>query len=83
MTAKPNPELVDAENPEWTDADFAAAKPFGDLPAGLKAKLARGRPRSEAPKVAVKLRLDQEVVARFKAGGPGWQTRINDTLRKA
>ena len=83
MTAKPDPERVDAENPEWTDADFAAAKPFEDLPASLKAKLTRGRPRLETPKIAVKLRLDQDVVARFKAGGPGWQTRINDTLRKA
>jgi uncharacterized protein (DUF4415 family) len=34
-------------------------------------------------KVAVSIRLDEDVVAKFKAGGPGWQTRINAALRKA
>ena len=31
----------------------------------------------------VTLRLDPDVVERFRAGGPGWQSRINDALRKA
>jgi uncharacterized protein (DUF4415 family) len=30
--------------------------------------------------VAVSLRLDQAVVDGFKAGGPGWQTRMNAVL---
>ena len=42
-----------------------------------------GRPKAEHPKVAVSLRLDQDVVARFKASGPGWQTRMNNALRNA
>ncbi len=42
----------------------------------------RGRPPLLNPKQSVKLRLDAEVVARFKADGEGWQTRINDALRK-
>ncbi|MBF0355317.1 MAG: BrnA antitoxin family protein [Alphaproteobacteria bacterium] len=29
------------------------------------------------------MRLDAEVVAHFRAEGPGWQTRINQALRKA
>ncbi|MCF6322507.1 MAG: BrnA antitoxin family protein [Rhizobiaceae bacterium] len=29
------------------------------------------------------LRLDREVVAYFKGGGKGWQTRINEVLRKS
>ncbi len=29
------------------------------------------------------LRLDQDLLDHFKAGGPGWQTRINDALRGA
>lgn len=28
------------------------------------------------------IRLDQDVVAKFKATGPGWQSRINEVLRK-
>ena len=39
-----------------------------------------GRPKAETPKVAVSLRLDQDVVDGFKAGGPGWQTRMNAVL---
>ena len=42
----------------------------------------RGRPPLSNPKQAVKLRLDADVIARFKAGGDGWQTRMNDALRK-
>jgi uncharacterized protein (DUF4415 family) len=29
------------------------------------------------------IRLDADVVAAYRAQGPGWQTRINDVLRKA
>jgi hypothetical protein len=29
---RPNPELIDDENPEWTDEDFAKAVPFSGLP---------------------------------------------------
>lgn len=42
-----------------------------------------GRPKAEAPKVAVSLRLDQEVVEGFKASGPGWQTRMNAVLAES
>ena len=46
--------------------------------------LRRGRPKSENPKKAVSLRRrrNSEVVDWFKQRGPGWQTRINDELRK-
>ena len=40
-----------------------------------------GRPRSLTRKVALKLRLDPDVVEAFRATGPGWQTKINATLR--
>jgi len=43
----------------------------------------RGRPPSPSPKEAIKLRLDPEVLAYFRSLGPGWQTRINATLRRA
>ena len=42
----------------------------------------RGRPPLASPKRAIKLRLDADVIARFKADGDGWQTRMNDALRK-
>lgn len=43
----------------------------------------RGRPPAAVRKEPVLLRLDPEVVAHFKAGGEGWQTRMNAALRKA
>lgn len=42
-----------------------------------------GRPKAAVTKVPVTLRLDSEVLIAFKATGPGWQTRMNDTLRKS
>lgn len=29
------------------------------------------------------LRINKEVLARFREGGPGWQSRMNAALRKA
>ncbi|RDV04780.1 BrnA antitoxin family protein [Undibacter mobilis] len=43
----------------------------------------RGRPPLENPKQAVKLRLDADVLAAYRATGAGWQTRMNADLRKA
>jgi uncharacterized protein (DUF4415 family) len=64
--------------PEWTAEQFARA----DLYHGDKL-IRRGRPPSDNPKQALKLRIDADVVEHFRATGPGWQTRINDTLRRA
>ena len=74
------------ENPEWTARDFAKAKPASEiLPAEVIAQFRNkgGRPRAEHPKQAVKLRIDADVLARFRESGPGWQTRINGILRAA
>lgn len=40
-----------------------------------------GRPSSG--RQLITLRLDPEVIAKFKASGKGWQSRINEALRKA
>lgn len=81
------PVLDDPDNPEWTEADFARARPGQEVlsPEVLKAFTRfRGRPKGSATstKSLVSLRLDNDVLAKFKAGGPGWQTRINEALRK-
>jgi uncharacterized protein (DUF4415 family) len=46
-----------------------------------KAVIRRGRPKLEAPKVSTTIRFDADVLARFRAGGAGWQSRINAALR--
>ncbi len=43
----------------------------------------RGRPPLKTTKQPVTLRLDRDIVAHFKAEGAGWQTRINEALRRA
>jgi uncharacterized protein (DUF4415 family) len=63
--------------PELTDEYFERA----DVYVG-ETLVRRGRPRSERPKQAVKLRLSPDILEHFRAGGAGWQTRINDTLLK-
>ncbi len=89
MSKKPNPELIDDENPEWTAADFAKARPASEvLPQIFGAKLAqemlkpRGRPRAEHPKERINIRLSHEVLEYFKSEGDGWQTRIDLALRQ-
>lgn len=64
--------------PELDDDWFAEADAF----VGTKL-LRRGRPRSDNPKQPVSLRLDQDVLEWFKQKGAGWQSRINEELRKA
>jgi uncharacterized protein (DUF4415 family) len=75
----------DSDNPEWTEGDFKNARPFEEAFPELAESIrrGRGRPVLENPKKQVTLRLDSEVVARFRADGRGWQSRINDILRKA
>lgn len=86
----PNESYDDYEtrlNPVWTKENVQNArsgfKVFEEL--GLKAPRGRGRPTlSEAEKKKrVTIMLDQDVIAHFKKGGKGWQTRANAALRKA
>jgi uncharacterized protein (DUF4415 family) len=42
-----------------------------------------GRPPSGPGKEQVTLRLDVDVLAKFRATGPGWQTRLNEALKQA
>jgi uncharacterized protein (DUF4415 family) len=66
--------------PELRDAELAEAEIWhGD-------KFIRrvgGRPKGSGSKELVSLRIDRDILDRFRAGGPGWQTRLNDALRRA
>lgn len=42
-----------------------------------------GRPKLDTPKGSINIRLDADVLSHFRATGPGWQSRINEALRKA
>jgi uncharacterized protein (DUF4415 family) len=43
----------------------------------------RGRPLGSGSRELVSLRIDKDALAIFKATGPGWQGRINDTLKRS
>lgn len=76
----------DPDAPEATDQQLADARPFAEAFPDLAAKMRKnvgGRPRSDNPKQPISIRLDQDVIAKFKATGPGWQSRINEALRHA
>jgi uncharacterized protein (DUF4415 family) len=81
FTAKDLKEVSDS--PQFTKADFAKAKPFAEVFPDLAASIRRGRGPNKAPtKKLVSLRLSPEVIQHFKKGGRGWQSRIDETLRK-
>ncbi|MCW5696349.1 MAG: BrnA antitoxin family protein [Bauldia sp.] len=62
--------------PELTADDFAR----GDIYDGQRL-VRRGRPPvGREPKESVTIRLSREVLNHFRAGGPGWQTRLNAAL---
>ncbi|WP_374249579.1 BrnA antitoxin family protein [Thermomonas sp.] len=85
-------EWIDPDDvPVWTEKEFS--DPKGEWRIGDQlvtreearaelAKRGRGRPKSEAAKVAVKLRLDPDLLAVLRATGDGWQTRVNRILRE-
>ncbi len=82
-------EWDELDIPEITEEQWEQARPAKDvLPPEFFEALAdmqrqRGRPPVESPKKQVTLRLDADLVAHFKAGGKGWQSRMNAALRKA
>lgn len=82
-------EEPDEENPEWSDADFAAARPMAESNPELFAQAVcpqnanRVGPPADKPKVLVSLRLDADLVEALRGRGEGWQPYINATLRRS
>lgn len=67
---------------DWSDPDDAPDLSTPDMQARLAStKVNRGRPRLASPKIATTIRLDADVLARLRAEGPGWQSRLNAILR--
>ena len=47
-----------------------------------KSLVRRGRPKLEKPRRLLSLRLPPDVIASWKASGPGWQTRMAEVLER-
>lgn len=74
----------DKDNPEWTDEDFARAKPFREVfPEQHVAWKKRGRPPATTPKVHIGFRLAADVVDGIRATGRGYNARVEKVLREA
>ena len=80
---------LDPDNPEWTDEDFARARPAIEVcPEIVAAQLAgtlrvvRGKQRAPV-KEKISIRLSTDVVERLRGMGPGWQSRADEMLRTA
>jgi uncharacterized protein (DUF4415 family) len=91
MNAKPPksaPERVDPDDArEWTDDQLSRAEyaTGGKVAREAQGTLTtrRGRPKLASHKEQISIRLDRDVLAAFRASGPGWHARINRVLRKA
>ncbi|MBF0168462.1 MAG: BrnA antitoxin family protein [Alphaproteobacteria bacterium] len=70
------PDMAHPDDAEASDRSIATA---------MAAKRRRGQrgPQKTPTKQSVNIRLSQEVLEHFKATGPGWQTRIDNALKKA
>lgn len=93
-TTKPDPTrqqvlaavraLPAAQDYTWDGSD-EDDRPLGrdEMRAGMATAAARkrGRPAGSGQKEQVAIRLDRDVLAAFRADGPGWQTRVNQALR--
>ena len=83
------PTKKPAGSAEWTDPDGAPeltadmrdhAEVFQD---STFIRRGRGRPKSDAAREQISVRLDPDVLAKLREAGPGWQSRINPMLRHA
>lgn len=68
LAALPDSQIDTSEIPEWTADDFSRARPFRSM----------FRPRKEQ----ITARIDADVLAWLKSHGKGYQTYMNDLLRK-
>ena len=76
--------LADPDNPP-IDAKFAKGfRPAAEVAPEIVRRYRGQRGAQKAPtKQLVSLRIDPDVLAHFRATGPGWQARVNEALRRA
>ncbi len=89
MSKKRKPKTISqdawdaVDSPELTDDDFARMRPAEEVvPEVVKAHRRTRGPQKASKKVSTTIRLDADILEHFKSRGRGWQTHINDELRK-
>lgn len=81
MKNKPNPELIDDENPEWTEAMLSEAKTAAELFPHL-IKKSKNQVEVDSIKVSTTIDYDADIISAFRATGSDWQKRMNDALKE-
>lgn len=81
MPRRPNPDMVDNENPEWTEDDFARAKTFSELPEEHQ-RVFKEIMEENAAQKKVAVPLSRDVVEKMQSTGEGWQGRIEEAVRQ-
>jgi uncharacterized protein (DUF4415 family) len=77
---------ADPDNPPISDEQWRRMRPAHEVSPQLVARQLRrerGRPKSDTTKQQITLRIDRDVLEKFRSTGEGWQSRINAALRKA
>jgi uncharacterized protein (DUF4415 family) len=76
--------IPDADNPEWTKEKFERSLAFDELPPALQRALKRGKrgPQKAPTKELISVRLSPDVLSALRATGDGWQSLIDETLRR-
>jgi uncharacterized protein (DUF4415 family) len=75
--------LADPDARPATAQMWARALPWEAHRERVKRLRGQRGPQKAPTKQLVSLRIDPDVLAHFRDGGPGWQVRINQALRKA
>ncbi|MDA3850387.1 MAG: BrnA antitoxin family protein [Spirochaetaceae bacterium] len=68
LASMPDSEIDTSDIKEWTDEDFAQARPFHEI----------YKPKKEQ----ITTRIDADILVWLKSHGKGYQTLLNDLLRK-
>ncbi|MCM2504944.1 BrnA antitoxin family protein [Aureimonas altamirensis] len=71
----------DVDSPEATDEQVTQARPFAVALPEIHESIVRKRGPTRT-KTPVSIRLDDDLVAKLRSSGPGWQARVNDALRR-
>ncbi|TAL78160.1 MAG: hypothetical protein EPN75_11215 [Beijerinckiaceae bacterium] len=71
---------ADPDDFEATDNELSSAKPFSEAFPHLAKSIRRHGPLRK--KEAVSIRIDIDVLEKLRASGDGWQSRVNDLLRR-
>jgi uncharacterized protein (DUF4415 family) len=77
--AQDAPIAFDAQTEPYDPNDAQAVTAFWNA---ATIRRGRGRPAAAAKRPTLNMRVDADVLAAFKATGPGWQTRINAALKE-